>query len=204
MPKLKALRGAIGSYGRVAAGGIIEVDQAHADKLIKAGNFVAATQKDVAAAQKAQKAALALAVPGAGPGFMPMPKQPASVDRLSQMVERGDISRDKAKELVSLELSLSTNEVRAFIQKEADEITAQIDAARRDIDARAQELDAREATMAARAQELDKREADIADREKAVEAADEKAKADAEVKAKADADAKAKADAEAKAAKASK
>lgn len=204
MPKLKALRGAIGSYGRVAAGGIIEVDKAAADKLVKTGRFVAATEKDFAAAQQAQKAALAVAVPGAGPGFMPMPKQPAAADRLSQMVERGEISRSKAKELVSLELSLSTDEIRAFIQKEADEIAAQIDTARQDIDARAQELDAREAAMAEREQDLEKREADIADREKANAGADEKANAAAEAKAKADAEAKAKADADAKAAKASK
>lgn len=69
MPKLKALRGAIGSYGRVAAGGIIDVDQAAEQKLLKTKRFVAATAEDIAAAQKAQKRYLKLNLPGVPAGF---------------------------------------------------------------------------------------------------------------------------------------
>ncbi|RJE87965.1 hypothetical protein [Paracoccus onubensis] len=181
MPKLKALRGAIGSYGRVAAGGIIDVDEAVADKLIKTKRFVRATEKDIQAAQTAQKAALAVDTPGAGPGFLPMPKTPVAADRLTQMIERGEISRNKAKELVALEISLSTEEVQAFIKKEAEEVAAKIEAARDELDARAQALD--------------KREHDLVEREKAVEASDGKAKEEAETTAEAGAAEEAKSDA---------
>lgn len=73
MPKLKALRGSIGSYGRVAAGGIIEVDDNVAEKLVKTKNFVKATTADIAAAQEAQAAFLKTDVPGATAGFAPVP-----------------------------------------------------------------------------------------------------------------------------------
>ena len=71
MPKLKSLRGAIGSYGRVAAGGIVEVSDEEAKKLLKTKRFVAATAADIAAAQKRQEAELAVQTVGATPGFEP-------------------------------------------------------------------------------------------------------------------------------------
>lgn len=165
MPKLKALRGAVGSYGRVAAGGIVEVDEPAASKLLKTGRFVRATDQDIAAAQKAQKAVLAAQTPGTGAAFMPMPDAPSSDDRLSQMVQRGEISRDKAKEFASLQIALSTDEVQAFIQEEGDRIKAEVAAAQEGLDARDRELDQRAETLQIRDQELDEREAELAERE---------------------------------------
>lgn len=154
MPKLKALRGAVGSYGRVAAGGIVEVDESAADKLIKTGRFVRASAADIEAAQKAQKAALATAVPGAGKGFMPMPEKGKGLDRLEQMVERGEITQEKARELVSLQISLSTDEVRAFIEKEGKALDERLAKAAADLDKRAEELDQREQALDAREKAL--------------------------------------------------
>lgn len=170
MPKLKALRGAVGSYGRVAAGGIVEVDEPAASKLLKTGRFVHATDQDIAAAQKAQKAVLAVKTPGTGAAFMPMPDAPSSDDRLSQMVQRGEISRDKAKEFVSLQIALSTDEVQAFIQEEGDRIKAEVAAAQEGLAARDHELDQRAETLQIRDQELDEREAGLAERESALAA----------------------------------
>lgn len=73
MAKLKSLRGAVGTYGRVTAGGIVDVDETLAEKLVKTGRFVRASAADVAAAQAAQQAALATAIPGLGDGFVPLP-----------------------------------------------------------------------------------------------------------------------------------
>lgn len=170
MPKLKALRGAVGSYGRVAAGGIVEVDEPAASKLLKTGRFVRATDQDIAAAQKAQKAVLAAQTPGTGAAFMPMPDAPSSDDRLSQMVQRGEISRDKAKEFASLQIALSTDEVQAFIQEEGDRIKAEVAAAQEGLDARDRKLDQRAETLQIRDQELDEREAELAERESALAA----------------------------------
>ena len=65
MPKLKSLRGAIGSYGRVAANGIVDVDEPTAKRLLDTKKFVRATEKDIEAAQAAQKTARK-AAPAAG------------------------------------------------------------------------------------------------------------------------------------------
>lgn len=73
MAKLKSLRGAVGTYGRVTAGGIVDVDETMAEKLVKTGRFVRATAADIEAAQTAQQAALATAIPGLGAGFVPLP-----------------------------------------------------------------------------------------------------------------------------------
>lgn len=167
MPKLKSLRGAIGSYGRVAAGGIVEVGEAHAKKLLATKRFVAATQEDIAKAKAAQEAALAVQTTGAAPGFSPMPEKPKAVDRLQEMVERGDLTPSEARKLAGLQISVSTEEVQALIQREADEVTAQIDAAKADLEARKDELDTREAN-------LKEREAAIEAREKALPIAKDK------------------------------
>lgn len=90
MPKLKALRGAIGSYGRVAAGGIIDVDEASAEKLLKTRRFVRATAEDIAAAQAAQERFLRLN-PSATAAFSPVPTNLAPTDAAA------DASDDAAK-----------------------------------------------------------------------------------------------------------
>lgn len=59
MAKLKALRPSVGNYGRVAANGIVEVDDNEAKKLITTGRFVKANAADIEAAQKRLKAVLA-------------------------------------------------------------------------------------------------------------------------------------------------
>ncbi|SHL80432.1 hypothetical protein SAMN05444389_101434 [Paracoccus solventivorans] len=73
MAKLKSLRGAVGTYGRVTAGGIVDVDETMAEKLVKTGRFVRASEADIEAAQAAQQATLATAIPGLGAGFVPLP-----------------------------------------------------------------------------------------------------------------------------------
>lgn len=171
MPKLKSLRGAIGSYGRVAAGGIVEVSDDDAKKLLKTKRFVPATDADIEAAKKRQEAELAVETVGATPGFSAMPAKPATTDRLSQLFERGEIDRNKARELVGLQISLSTEEVQGFIQAEADKVFADVAAAQA-------ELDAREQALAGREDQVAKRVADLNTREKA--AAEAKVKADAE------------------------
>lgn len=163
MPKLKSLRGAVGSYGRVAAGGIVEVSEAEAEKLLKTKRFVRATDADIKAAQERQKAELAVQTAGATPGFSAMPGQPDTTDRLSRMVETGQISRDKAKELVALQINLSTEEVQEFIKAEGDRIFAEVSAAQADLDARELALTERENHLAAREADLEAREKASAD-----------------------------------------
>ena len=97
MPKLKALRGAIGSYGRVAAGGIIEVDQATEQKLLKTKRFVTATAKDIAAAQKAQKRFLKLNLPGAPAGFPAIAGAAAANAEATAKAEDDDKAKADAK-----------------------------------------------------------------------------------------------------------
>lgn len=193
MPKLKSLRGAVGTYGRVAAGGIVDVSEADAKKLLGTKRFVTATDADIAAARKRQEAELAVETVGATPGFSAMPTPPNTADRLSQMIERGQIDRQKAKELVALQINLSTEEVQSFIQSEADKVLAEISAEQ-------SRLTAIEQALSDREDQLAKREADVDAREKAL--AEAKVKADAEaVQRRADGNA-AKAQAEAEAANA--
>lgn len=80
MPKLKSLRGSIGAYGRVSAGGIVEVSEPEAEKLLKTKRFVRATDADIAAAKVAQDRFLAAGT-GAGAGFPPFPEASAAADR---------------------------------------------------------------------------------------------------------------------------
>lgn len=72
MPKLKSLRGAVGSYGRVKANGIVDVEDKDVEKLLKTKRFVRATDADVADAEKAQQEFLRFSTAGATPGFMPL------------------------------------------------------------------------------------------------------------------------------------
>ena len=182
MPKLKSLRGAVGSYGRVAAGGIVDVDETQARKLLATKRFVQASESDIAAAQKAQKAALAIKVTGATPGFAPLPEKPQPNDRLQEMIERGVLTVDEARKFTALQIQLSPEEIQTMLRREADDATAQIDAAKADLQALSAELDEREA-------EIVKRETDLEEREHAV------VKAEGDAKARAEADAKAKAEA---------
>lgn len=156
MAKLKALRGAVGAYGRVAAGGIIDVDEGQAGKLIKTARFVRASDSDIEAAQEAQKLALTVSGAGSGAAFMPVPERAQPLDRLSQMIDSGQITRDKAKELTSLQISLSTDEVKAFIKAEADRLYGEIAAEQ-------EKLSAREDALVERAAELAARETEFAD-----------------------------------------
>lgn len=117
MPKLKALRGAVGSYGRVAAGGIVEVDESAAEKLIRTGRFVRASAADIEAAQKAQKAALATAVPGAGKGFMPMPERTKQAE--ADLAARGQDLDKRAEELKQRDQELDQREQGLAAREEA-------------------------------------------------------------------------------------
>lgn len=83
MPKLKSLRGAIGVYGRVAAGGIIEVDDPTAKTLLQTKRFAVATDADITAAQARLDADLKARVIGAAPGFSAMPQMEAISDDTS-------------------------------------------------------------------------------------------------------------------------
>lgn len=196
MPKLKSLRGAVGSYGRVAAGGIVDVDETQAQKLLATKRFVQASESDIAAAQKAQKAALAIKVTGATPGFAPLPEKPQAIDRLQEMIERGVLTVDEARKFTALQIQLSPEEIQTMLRREADGATAQIDAAKADLQALSAELDEREAKIV-------ERETDVAEREHAVVKVegDAKARAEEDAMARAEADAKAKAEATAQDAK---
>lgn len=77
--KLKSLRPAVGSYGNVAANGIVEVDESEAGRLRKTGRFVDATAADIEAAQKAQADHIARALTGTGV-FAPMPEPPRTAE----------------------------------------------------------------------------------------------------------------------------
>lgn len=154
MPKLKSLRGAVGSYGRVAAGGIVDVDETQARKLLATKRFVQASESDIAAAQKAQKAALAVTVTGATPGFAPLPEKPQAIDRLQEMLERGVLTADEARKFTALQIQLSPEEIQDMLRREADDATAQFAAAQADQDARQAELDEREAALTAREEAL--------------------------------------------------
>lgn len=143
MPKLKALRGSIGSYGRVTAGGIIEVDEAAADKLLKTKRFTRATDQDVAAAEAAQKAYLKLAVAGAAPAFAPVPARPTPIED-----EFAALELDEQRQLLE----------RAGIHLRAEEARVA------DLTA---ELIKREEAVAAREEAVEAGEVDLADRLKA-------------------------------------
>jgi hypothetical protein len=209
MAKLKSLRGAVGSYGRVAAGGIIEVSDADAEKLLKTRRFVRASAEDIAAAERAQQQFLKVGAVGATPGFAPMPEPPPNQDRLSAMIAGGQITEAKAKELVALQINISDDEIRSFIETE-------MAAAAKALEQGAEDLRLREEALADREKELEAREnahadavekqkkafldqaADLAARENTLAAA---AGADAPKEGDAGGAAKAKEDAKGKASK---
>lgn len=202
MPKLKSLRGAVGSYGRVSAGGIVEVDDAMAKKLLATTRFVLASGKDIAAAQKAQEAALAVKVTGTAPGFMSIPDKPQATDRLQDMISRGALTVEEAQKFTAMQIELSPDEIQTMVRRNAEEATGQIEAAKAGLQALAAELGEREADIVRREAdlaELDRREADIAKREAELEErehalADAMSQADAAAK-EAETKAKTKADA---------
>ena len=209
MAKLKSLRGAVGSDGRVAAGGIIEVSDADAEKLLKTRRFVRASAEDIAAAERAQQQFLKVGTVGATPGFAPMPEPPPNQDRLSAMIAGGQITEAKAKDLVALQINLSDTEIRNFVETE-------MAAAAKALEQGSEELRLREEALADREKELEAREnahadavekqkkalldqaADLAARENALAAA---AGADAPKEGEAGGAAKAKEDAKGKASK---
>lgn len=207
MQKLKSLRGAVGLYGRVSAGGIVEVDDALAKKMLATKRFVSATEADITAAQKAQKAAMAVQVTGAAPGFAPMPVPPKPADRLQALIQRGEISVEDAKRLVNLQIEVSPDEIKAMVKREMDQMATEIldlqgglegrqdeldgrqaalDAREADLEAATVALSAREAALAATAEDLDAREAAL----QAAPPVDVAPEADAPAPAKASADKK--------------
>ncbi|MTH61438.1 hypothetical protein [Paracoccus litorisediminis] len=143
MPKLKALRGSIGIYGRVKANGIVEVEEKDADKLLKSKRFVRATDADIAAAEKAQQDFLAVNMTGVTPGFAPV-AVPKAADRLQAMIEGGAISKEKAQELLALQIDLSDDEVKAGLQSWIDERRAEVMVLQADLTTRDAELNDRE------------------------------------------------------------
>lgn len=214
MAQLKSLRGAVGSYGRVAAGGIVEVTDDEAKKLLKTKRFVPATDADIAAAQDRKKAELKSATVGATAGFTAMPEKPAATDRLSELVQSGQLDLDKARELVALQINMSDDDIKNFLEAEMGRFAEDLKGQHSELETlkiehankvtedeakladRAEELDRREQDLAARAKELDERQREIGDREAALSTADEaeKAKDAAPAKETAAADTKAKSD----------
>lgn len=182
MPKLKSLRGAVGVYGRVAANGIVDVSEDLADKLLKTKRFVRATDADIAAAQDRQQKELAVETAGATPGFSALPAPPATTDRLSEMIERGQIDPVKARELVALQINLSPEEIHNFIKAETEKVLAEIAAAQAILDEheaalteRENGLARKEADLAAAQVALDDRERVLSEREAEIAAATEAA-----------------------------
>lgn len=175
--KLKSLRGALGSYGRVKAGGIVEVTDDQARKLKATKRFVDATPADITAAQKAQEAAMAVQVQGVSPGFQSVAAPAASISRLQDLISRGDIGVAEARRLVGLQIDLAPEEIRAQILEDVadgkaeldrlraahDERQDELDGRQEALDARAAELDARQAQLEATAEDLDAREAELQD-----------------------------------------
>lgn len=144
MPKLKALRGSIGIYGRVKANGIVEVDEVHVDKLLKSNRFVRATAADIAAAEEAQKAFLAVGMTGATPGFAPVAVA-GDKGRLAALIDSGAISKAKAQELVALQIEISDDELRDALQSVISEKEAELAARETVVTEREVDLSAREA-----------------------------------------------------------
>lgn len=165
MPKLKSLRGAIGAYGRVAAGGIVEVDETAAKKMLATKRFVTASDKDIEAAQKAQKTALKVEVEGATSGFLPMPDKPHANDRLKQLIDSGTLTVDEARKFVNLQIELAPDELRQAIQREFADAVETISARRNDLTDVARDLDEREAALDRREAELESRTAALNSRD---------------------------------------
>ena len=177
MPKLKSLRGAIGIYGRVKANGIVEVEEKDVEKLLKSKRFVRATAADIAAAEDAQKEFLTVNMTGTAPGFAPV-ASPKSADCLQAMIDSGAITKEKAKELVSLQIELSADEVKAEIQRSMDEVRGEFAVRQADLTAREKDLSIREQAHAdavsaqeAEAQRLANMAADLDRREQEIAAA---------------------------------
>lgn len=200
MPKLKALRGSIGIYGRVKANGIVEVDEVDAEKLLKSKRFVRATAADIAAAEEAQQAFLTIGMTGAAPGFAPVAAA-CEKGRLAAMIESGAISPEKARELVALQIELSDDELKGAVQLLIDDQGAKLAAREDELEKRQADLSAREEAhaglVAAHDAEVERfaaRVADLEAREAELEAlAHAPAATDAEGGAAAKGDAKAKA-----------
>lgn len=150
MPSLKALRGSIGAYGRVRAGGIVEVDDAAAKKLIATKRFVTATAEDIAAAQKAQEEYLKVGVVGVTPGFAPMPRAPEPIEgeaaglefdaREKQLAERATELDTEVQRLYDLDAALKEREAELDAREKANanENEAALDAAAAAADAPAE------------------------------------------------------------------
>lgn len=170
MPKLKSLRAASGSYGRVAANGIIDVTDAQAKQLKATKRFVDATPADIEAAQKRQAGALAVQAQGAAPGFAAIAEPPAGIDRLQDMIKRGGISPEDARRLVAYQIEVSPAEVQAQIREDVERATAEIETQRTAMDARQAELDARQAELDGHAAELADREQSMAEAAKDLDA----------------------------------
>lgn len=190
MPKLKSLRGSVGSYGRVAAGGIVEVDENTAKKLLETKRFVSATAEDIKVAQKA--AAVNKTAVGATPGFGHLPEPPKRLDRLQEMIDRGVLTPSEARKLVDLQIALSPDEVKAAIESQIVEATAEYDRRERELEDRAAELDAREAKLV-EAERATKAALEPSDSDGTAARAAEEAKAKKEAEAKNTAEAKSKA-----------
>lgn len=170
MPKLKSLRAASGSYGRVAANGIIDVDDAQAKQLKATKRFLDATPADIEAAQKRQADALAKQVKGAAPGFAAIAEPPAGLDRVQDMIARGAITPEDARRLAAYQIELSPAEIQTLIREDAERATAEIETQRTAMDARQAELDARQAELDGHAAELADREQSMADAAKDLDA----------------------------------
>lgn len=126
MIKLKALRGAVGVYGRVRAGGIVEVEQKDVDKMLKTGRFVRATDADLEAAVAAQEQYLAVANVGAAAGFAPIATKPDPAEGQAAGMEfdaREKLLREREAAVAAEEKRL--DDLRAQIVEEGARLAIQ-------------------------------------------------------------------------------
>lgn len=174
MARLKALRGSIGTYGRVAAGGIVDVDDAEAKKLLETKRFERATDADLKAAQAAQEKFLKVAVAGAAPGFAALAEPPPPVeDEFAALeIDEQRAELDRAKQSLASEAARLGEVEAGLIERHGVQ-----EARHEDLNRREDDLVKREGSLAmsrSTAEEEAKRlhdwEADLNQREEALKA----------------------------------
>jgi len=176
MAKLKSLRASVGAYGRVAARGIVEVEENDVKKLTEKGLFVRATPEDIETAQRVQAERLKLAVIGAGATFEHVAAGPAPIEDELQAMELADLR-------VKLDERAQTLHVEAArLQGEADRLTAlegslaerrqQLDLAADELKQQSADLEVSASMLDGLSKDLQGREDDLAVRMKAADDAD--------------------------------
>ena len=169
MAKLKSLRASVGAYGRVAAGGIIEVEEKDVKKLTDTHRFVPATETDIETAQKAQAEHLKVAVVGAGASFAPMPPvvSPAENEVITLKLQAD------AEELegVMEGLKAETERLQAF-EASLQQRQETVEAGEADLALKRQKLEEEISRLQSRADEVQAQEVDLAARIKEADEAE--------------------------------